>query len=172
MFTDKKKDYFEKLFREYYSPLKAYAFRFVQSGIIAEDMVQDVFTRLWSASPIKEEAVKTYLFTSVRNNSLNYLKRMELEKKLMEQTDHEEIHLLYQSAITEIPDRDYVEILRLLKFYVNSLPADTRRIFLLSRKYHMKNKEIAAFLDISIKTVEKHITKALHYLREAIDKNK
>jgi RNA polymerase sigma-70 factor (ECF subfamily) len=162
------KQYFEELFKEFYFPLKTYAYRFVQSDAVSEDMVQDVFTRLWAGVPVNKNAIKTWLFTSVRNSSLNYLKKIQTERKY---ADSDDIQALYHSAIVEMPESDYSEILRSIRHHVDALPEHTRRIFLLSRKYQMKNKDIAEFLDINIKTVEKHITKALHFLRNAIENN-
>jgi RNA polymerase sigma-70 factor (ECF subfamily) len=161
---DRDKD-FEQLFGQLYFPLRTYAYRFVRSVSTAEDMVQDAFEQLWAnRSAIKNrQAWTAYLFTSVRNNSINYLKKKQVERKHISVQD--DIESLYQSAIAEMQGHESIETVNRIKDSIHTLPDTARRIFLLSRKYNMRNSEIADFLNISIKTVEKHITKALQHLR-------
>ncbi len=154
---------FEDLFKQFYFPLRTYVYGLVHSVSTAEDIVQDVFTQLWlNCNEInKIKSIKSYLFTTAHHHALNYLKRVSLEKKY--------VNLLYdlieQQNYSSIPEND---ILVDIRESIYKLPDKTKRIFLLSRQYKMKNKDIASFLDIDIKTVEKHITKALQILRKKI----
>ncbi len=160
---------FEELFRQFYFPMRTYAFRFVRSMAVAEDIVQDVFSQLWAthAQVGGIRSLKAWLFTSVHNQAANYLKHKIVEEKYSQNASVQDaIEQLHQWSV---PDNDVLfsqEIAQLVKDAVKTLPEQTKRIFLLSRQYHLKNKDIAEFLDINIKTVEKHITIALQYLRE------
>jgi len=168
MFVNDEKKKFEELFRQFYFSLRTYAYRFVQSTTVAEDIVQDVFSQLWSSRSTQKQSLKAYLFTSVRNSSLNYLKRQQIEKKYLTSFDQNTIESLYQSAVIEMQKSNTDELMKMILENIDSLPKQTKQIFLLSRKYKMKNNEIAEFLEISIKTVEKHITIALQTLREKL----
>ena len=162
---------FEELFRQFYYPMRAYACRFVRSIAVAEDIVQEVFAQLCATREqiAKIRSMKAWLFTAVHNQATNYLKHKSVEDNYAQNASAgDAIEQLLQHAV---PDNDALlsqETAQLIKDTVNMLPEQTKRIFLLSRKLHLKNKEIAEFLDISIKTVEKHITVALHFLREKI----
>ena len=146
-----------------------YAFRFVRSMAVAEDIVQDVFSQLWviHAQIGKIRSMKAWLFTSVHHQEANYLKHKTVEEKYLQDVSaRDAMEQLHQLSV---PDNDMLysqEINQLVRDAVRTLPGQTKRIFLLSRQYHLKNKDIAEFLDINIKTVEKHITIALQYLRE------
>ena len=162
---------FEELFRQFYYPMRTFAFRFVRSMAVAEDIVQDVFTQLLATHEQigKIRSLKAWLFTAVRHQAANYLKHKNVEEKYIQNvTDRDAMEQLHQ---WDAPENDALlsqEMTQFIKDTVKMLPEQTKRIFLLSRKYHLKNREIADFLDIDIKTVEKHITIALHFLREKI----
>ena len=161
---------FEELFRQFYFPMRTYAFRFVRSMAIAEDIVQDVFSQLWATHEQTGNirSLKAWLFTSVHHQAVNYLKHKAVEEKYSQN-----ISVHDTTEPLSIPDYDTSfsqEMTQLIKDAVKMLPEQTRRIFLLSRQYHLKNRDIAEFLDINIKTVEKHITIALQHLRENIGK--
>ena len=162
---------FEELFRQFYYPMRTYACRFVRSMAVAEDIVQDVFTQLWTTHEQigKIRSMKAWLFKAVHHQATNYLKHKSVEDNYVRNVSaNDAIEQLHQYAV---PDNDALfsqEMIQCIKDAVKMLPEQTKRIFLLSRKYHLKNREIADFLDINIKTVEKHITIALHFLREKI----
>ncbi len=163
---------FEELFKQFYFSMRAYAYRFVQSPAVAEDVVQDVFSQLWADREEigKIRSLKSYLFTSVHNQASNYLKRRSVENRYLQQSlsEYEAVDGAYLPADAEVDNMQSPELSDTIKKLVRTLPDQTRRIFLLSRQYHLKNKDIAEFLDINIKTVEKHITKALHFLRDEL----
>ena len=162
---------FEELFRQFYYPMRAYACRFVRSIAVAEDIVQEVFAQLWATHEQISEirSIKAWLFTAVHHQAINYLKHKSVEDNYLRNVStNDAIEQLHQYAAVDNDALLSQETTQLIKDAVNMLPEQTKRIFLLSRKYHLKNKEIAEFLDISIKTVEKHITVALHFLREKI----
>lgn len=166
---------FHYLFNKYYRRLLGYASRFVDDYAVAEDLVQDSFARLWEKREILEAvSLSALLFTMVRNNCLNYLKRQAVvdihsvdwlanldgEERLynLDFSPDAEMSLLYKELVAQIPQ------------VLEQLPPRSREIFLMSRRQGLKNREIAERLAISTTAVEKHIKRALeafeHHFKE------
>ncbi|WP_280765967.1 RNA polymerase sigma-70 factor [Parabacteroides sp. PFB2-10] len=167
----------EDLFKSLYFPLRAYAFRFICNKEMAEDIVQDVFFELWSRRDTirleDKNAVKSYLFKSAYNRSINLLKSGVLYNNApLEETNETQIIDSYLSQ--HLRNQEHSLLLKELEDeiagYVESLPPQCKNIFLMSRTYGLKNKEIAEQLGISVKAVEKQISKAISGLREHLDK--
>jgi RNA polymerase sigma-70 factor (ECF subfamily) len=160
----------DALFRRYYKPLRAYAFRFVNDWIAAEDIVQDVFFELWTRrdSIRFNEAVSSYLFKAVYSRSINFIKS-NLQNNNCSLNERNECNILDQYIEDHMQNQERSLLLDELeaeiKDFVESLPAQCQKIFILSRNYHLKNHEIANQLSISVKAVEKQITKALSELK-------
>jgi len=162
---------FEDIFKKHYHDLWLYARRFVIDPDVAEDIVQEIFYNLWKVKKDLHlnESMKAYLFTAIYHRCVNYIKHEKIRNKYEE----EEIKStgLYESFYYhEIRSREssilHEDLGGDLKKVINGLPDQCRRIFILSRKYGLKNREIAEFLNISQKVVEKQISKALVTLRE------
>ncbi len=150
---------FEKLFRDYFTPLVWYSMKIVKDQDTAREIVHSVFVKLWEKADTIDftRPVKPYLYTSVYNGSVNYLrdhKKFTSEEKIdpgaaIQQHDHLETQ--------EAEERIYAAIA--------SLPDKTREIFELSRFENKKYQEIADKLNISVKTVEARMSEALKLLR-------
>lgn len=158
---------FQQLFDSYFQVLVTYAFRFVNDWQAAEDITQDVFMALW----VKKEdvdfdqPVKPYLYRAIYNRSINYLNSALMQKRI-EGVDT--IDELINQEILSYNQHDALllkEITAEINNFVETLPPQCRNVYKLSREENLKNKEIAARLDISEKAVEKHITKALTEIR-------
>lgn len=162
---------FEKLFLQYFEPLVAYAFRYVNDWQVAEDLVQETFLDTWILrSKIDfSQPLKPYLYRSVYNKAINHLNSFAVQKRI----DPEDTDALINEIIIQSNQYDTLlvkEIQDEIQIYLNSLPPQCRNVFLLSREKQMKNREIAALLEISEKAVEKHISKALSGLRQHLGK--
>ncbi len=147
----------------YYKTLKAYAISFVYDATIADDIVQDVFLELCDKQELIkfDKNVKSYLFKSVYNRSINFLKSKVRKSQIsIETTDFLESYL-QQTHDTHEDNLIAKEIHEEIGIAIDNLPPQCKKVFLLSRTYELKNKEIAEQLGISVKSVEKHITKAL-----------
>lgn len=156
---------FDELFRHYSKPLFYYAVKFVKEEA-AKDIVQDIFLRLWSDHSITvSESLNSLLFTMVRNSCLQQLEKQKVRKKYQEsvklrlQEEELRYYIEEKSGLIEQELEDK------LNEVLNSLPKRSRQIFMLSRFENKKNKEIAVELEISLKAVEKQITKALATIR-------
>lgn len=135
--------------------------RWMREAPAAEELVQDVFVKVWEkrSELTLDESLKSYLFTAVRNRAFNYLR----DQARKGQTDE-----LNENIDLEAPQGDPLEfddLQTLIKEGIDSLPPKCRAIFLLSREAEMSYKEIAAELDVSIKTVEGQMGIALRKLR-------
>jgi len=156
---------YEMVFREYYRPMAAYAFRFLGSLPESESMVQDVFLRLWQkrSQILITSSLQNYLFRAVKNNCLNYL-------------EHDKIKTGYQAMVikNESDRSEYSEfflefgLMKKIEKAISALPEKRQEIFRLAREEGLKYREIADRLEISVKTVETQMTLALRQLRESL----
>ena len=157
---------FEEVFKTYYKPLHAYAFTLLKEEAAAEEMVQNVFYKLWERSESLHIAgsIAAYLYRAVHNASLNYVKhqkvRSEHQLYVSHRSGQNNDHAAKRVQLKELEDH--------LRHSLNDLPEQCRTIFQLSRFEELRYKEIADHLDISIKTVENQMGKALKILRSKL----
>jgi RNA polymerase sigma-70 factor, ECF subfamily len=166
---------FRLLFRELYDPLGRYAYSLVPDHDIAEDIVQEVFVRIWEKHQaiIQSSQARSYLYKAVRNSCFNHLgaqKRMPLTS--LSDTELEDEGSITWS-VSEEPDEEGIPNYReLLKKGIQQLPEKCREVFLLSRSGNLSNQEIADNLGISIKTVNNQTWKAMKLLKAFVQKAK
>lgn len=156
---------FEQVFRESYRPLTAYAFRFVRELPTAENIVQDVFLKLWQnrRQLVITTSLAHYLFRSVRNHSLNHLDKTKVRSEYLRmQIDRTEDDEDYSAFYPEIGLLDKIETA------IRALPTKRQEIFRMAREEGLKYREIADQLNLSVKTVETQMTLALKQLRDAL----
>lgn len=156
---------FELLFERYYDQLCNYANRFLGENIDSEDIVQDIFVRIWEKRNSLDfiDSLKTYLYTSVKNSCLNYKKASSVRQgyaTLLRQT---------KSAFVDAIEVEQEEFRYQLFQCIDQLPVRCREVFLKSRFEMHKQQEIAEILSISVKTVKAQIGKALKYLKHCLE---
>jgi len=156
-------DQFKLVFVQYYNKLCNYAYSIVKDFDSSEDVVQEVFIKIWENRQdlITSEEIRFYLFASVRNNCLTYLKKNK-KNILVPISDQDGREDPVTSLQEQEPAINYKE---LLNQAIQQLPPKCKEVFLLSRISKQSYKEIADQLGISIKTVENQIGKALQILR-------
>lgn len=158
---------FHAMFARYYEPLCRYVFALVQQDDAAEDIVQDLFVRLWEHRRDWEvhQSLRAYLYTAARARAISHLRHLRTRRKHAERT----LHLLSEIAPNR-PDLDFEsEELRLrLEHALASLPPRTREAFRLSRVEGLSYDAVAEAMNISPKTVSVHITRSLAVLRRAL----
>jgi len=155
---------FELLFRKYYVRLCGFANKFLNDPDQAEEIVQEVFTKIWKgrADIDPEDSLKAYLFKIAQNLSLNKLRRKKVESGYAEIYKLVYIEQQEFSAFESILARELEEH---IAHSIEKLPAECRKVFKLSRIEGLKYREIADTLHISVKTVEAQMSKALRLLR-------
>ncbi len=154
---------FQKVFEQHYNALCNYAYSFLKDESSSEDVVQEVFIRIWEKKQelIQAEAIRFYLFTSVRNNCLTALQK-EKKAAMVELKEYNIADTDAAAPMEGQPEKDYTAQLAAA---MNQLPQKCREVFELSRISKLSYKEIADTLEISVKTVENQIGKALKILR-------
>jgi RNA polymerase sigma-70 factor (ECF subfamily) len=156
---------FEAIFHLYYSPLCNYAIKLVNSYEIAEDLVQNLFLQLYERKSLNQATdIERFLIKSIKFKCIDYLRK---DKKNRIITLDEGFH----ESIIDNSDFNEEEIDALFHFFVAKLPEKTREVFLYSRNNEMTYKEIANQLNISVKTVESQMSRALRLLRELLKAN-
>jgi RNA polymerase sigma-70 factor (ECF subfamily) len=157
-----REDSYALLFEEYYRPLTVFASRFLEDIEISKEIVQDLFVHLYENRRRLQitSSLRSYMFQSVRNRCLNHLKHEKIEKAHFKQLSREK-----QSSEDLEDQMAEIELEERIFKIVSSLPPRCREIFMLSRVQGLKNNEIAARMDISIRTVETQISNALKTLR-------
>ncbi len=155
---------FEILFKEHYSALCAYAYGFVADYSQSEDIVQEVFAKLWAGKRKidMDTSPKAYLYKAVGNVALNHIKHKKVEKK------YEKENIAYGDYTEKGLDELLInkELSIKIQSAIERLPEGRRNVFLMSRMDGLKYKEIAEKLNVSVKTVENQMGKALSSLRK------
>ena len=164
---------FEQLFKTHFKRLHAYAFTILRDEVEAEEMVQQVFFKLWERNVRMDSfgetlsltgSVSAYLYRAVHNESLNYIKHQKVRS-------NHQLHVAYSMKNeAEHPAKKVIagELEKKIHSALNELPEQCRTIFQMSRFDDLKYREIADKLGISVKTVENQMGKALKLLRQKL----
>lgn len=157
---------YEFLYRTYYAELCSYMFTIGGNDVMAEEIAQQTFIKLWRRRDklFIHGNLKRYIFKVAYHQYIDVVRKKKKEHQLLEELKYEAIIELLESN----PD-GLNEKIGILETEINKLPVQCRNVFLLSKKDGLKYKEIAEQLDISIKTVERHMAKALKRLRDRFD---
>lgn len=156
---------FDYLFHYYYSGLVVFSFKYVEDMAVAEDLVQDFFFQLWRNRQkiVIRQSIKSYFFSSVKNKSLDFLKHRKIGDKIIKE-------LTYSSS-DAFDEPDFLvesELNKQINEAINKLPVKCRKIFLMNRFEGIKPEQIARQENISVRTVEGHIGKAIKILRDEL----
>lgn len=157
----------ELLFRRFYKPLCSHAARFVYSKQIAEDLVSEVFFQFYRTKAYENisSSYTSYLFRSVRNECYTYMQREFGRMNSIESSAEETV---WDTRPQPDAEMHYNNLFLKVNDVIGKLPAQCQRVFLMSRFESKKYHEIARELQISPKTVEVHISRALKHLRAAL----
>lgn len=157
---------FKKLFDTYWKSLFISAFRVLKDKKICEEIVQDIFIGIWKnrANLEIKVALDKYLYACVRYQVFNQLRKNQnnLRAEIFENLDE---RCTYENPESEVL---YKELVQKVDSIVEELPEKCRLVYKMSREEQLSHKEISSRLNISTKTVENHITKALFVLRASL----
>lgn len=150
---------FEIKFKKLYVPLGMYALRIVEDADVAEDLEQDAFMKVWEyiERGVEIDDFDSFAYRTLRNLCISYLRGKK--------------EMLGEDFIPEVSEDDIDTSFRDAAIWraIDGLPDKCREVFLLSKRDGLTNEEIAEELDISIKTVKNHMTKAFSRLREELE---
>lgn len=156
---------FEDIFRSHFKGLHLYASTIVKDAALAEEIVQDVFYKLWEKKDTIaiQQSVAAYLYKAVHNASLNNLKHNKVKDRYKANVVN------YKNEVTKADERIVLkELQSKIETALNDLPPQCRIIFQLSRYEELKYQMIADRLGLSVKTVENQMGKALKILRRKL----
>jgi len=157
---------YKELFDLYYTPLSTYALKYCDSFTMAEDIVQDLFIKVWDEKLYLklEGAIGPYLFKSVKNNTLLSLKKkskysfIKIEKQVNKLVFDEDIDINF------IEEKD-----KKLHKEIEALPLKSKEVFKAIVLDNLKYKEVASLFGISVNTVKTHHSRALKQLRNVLE---
>lgn len=164
---------FEHFFKAYQPQLVAYANKFLDDWESSRDIVQEIFLSLWEN---KEKvnittSLRSYLFTSVRNQCVNTIKHKIIVRRHSDSTlaQIKELEMNYYGSDNDTHYKIYeTEIGKKIEKTIGDLPEQCRITFELSRFEGLKSQEIAKKMDVSVRTVETQIYRALKVLKESL----
>ena len=154
---------FEQLFKMHFRGLHAYAYTIVKDDAVAEDIVQNVYFKVWEKRELLEieSSHKAYLYKAVYHDSLNYLKHKKVKAAhamhVVRQANDKVENTSGKVLTTELKERIHGAL--------NELPEQCRTVFQMSRFEGLKYQEIADEMGLSVKTIENQMGKALKLLR-------
>ena len=149
------------IYKKYWNQLFSSAYNMLQDQHASEDIIQDLFINLWNKREQIEikASLKSYLFASVRYEVYRQVRQGSVREDIFEN-----IHERLQTP-SEYGNIEHRELLSYVNSIVNNLSEKCKVVYKLSREEQLSHKEIATKLDISPKTVENHLNKALRQLR-------
>jgi RNA polymerase sigma-70 factor (ECF subfamily) len=162
---------FEAMFRAYKNDLGAFLQRFLRSREAAEEVIQDLFLRIWEQRHEWEVAVplNIYLFRAARNRAISYLRHQRVETRFRERVSGAADGGVRPPSPSWADERARVsELEDAIERAVNELPERCREVFRLNRYHHLSYVEVAEVMGISVKTVEVQMGRALTALREQL----
>lgn len=153
---------FKYIYKKHYNELCIFASGFTKNDQIAEDLVQNVMIKIWEKKKTISISVslKRYLYKAVYNQFINYYKKQKKEISMQQE--------LRANVLINLADEDETTIqnkITLINLEIEKLPKRCKEVFIMSKRQGLKYREIAQELNISIGTVEAHITKALKAIR-------
>lgn len=162
---------FRELYHTFHKRLHYFAFALVKTKEAAEEIVEDVFIRLWNQRSTVTEInnLKIYLYTATKNTALNYLSRKARES-IIEPFDNIDI-ALQETGVSPEQIMITAEIYQKIRQAVDALPPRCKMIFKLIREDGLRYKEVSEILNISINTIDAQMAIAIQRITEAVRKD-
>lgn len=151
---------FEEIFNRYWKRLFSYAYKIYNEEKVCEDIVQEVFISLWKNKKTNILNLEAYLFKAVKYKIASHIRDLKFT--------NEQLDILQQLPANISNNLEYQELETKIFEEIEKLPPKCKKVFKLSRLENKSNQEIAQTLNLSIRTVETHISNALKYLRNQL----
>lgn len=159
---------FDQIYEQYCHKLHSFVFKILKNEAEADDMVQEVFVKIWKSRQNLGEyqLLNSYIFTIAYNGSIDLIRKRINNSKYMEYLKNSSIVPATPSILSEM---EYNELSCRVEKLISNLPERQKQVYLLHREQGLTYPEIATQLNISKNTVENHMVKALHFLRQNIN---
>jgi RNA polymerase sigma-70 factor (ECF subfamily) len=156
---------FDNLYQQYYKKVYLFARGILKSHEEAENIVQEVFIKIWEKHEELDEyqSFESFVFTIAYNTSIS-----QIRKKLREKNFLEELYKRLENEKTMVNEADFNDLQERTKQLVEQLPERRRQVYKLSREEGLTYTEISKKLDISVNTVENHMSASLKFLRQQL----
>lgn len=156
---------FEEVFDLYYKQVRNFLYYKTSQSALSEDVAQDAFVKLWETrEKIDKSSLKAYVFTIANNLMINKLKREQLKFKFLNYSEQRNDNVTPEYLL-EMQEFD-----KKLQDVLAKIPEGAREVFLMNRIDGLKYREIAEMLGLSMKAVEKRMSRALSILRGELDR--
>lgn len=162
---------YEKLFHSYYSSLVVYASTFLGDREKAEDIVQELFVKLWERKtffPKEDESIKRFLYVTTRNSIIDYFRSKENSVRLKSQDINITNIVINIDSEDLESEMEYAEKLRIIKEAVDELPPKCRDIFNKVYFEEKKYSDVAEELNVSLNTIKTQMFRAFSKLKERL----
>lgn len=156
---------FEAIYKQYKAPVLSYLYKKMQSEENAKEVMQLTFIKFWryNSHLAVEVSLATQLFRITRTCLIDFLREKAHERAVKLSLSHDLSHRI-DPELPPLSNLAYEDLIK----HLDNLPPIRKKVFYLSKVEGYSNKEIAAQMNISVKTVEDHMTKALKKLRSSI----
>jgi RNA polymerase sigma-70 factor (ECF subfamily) len=157
---------FDLIYNKYSKKLYKFGYSLLKSHEETENLVQDVFLNLWENrnKVEKDSSIKSYIFAITYNSAISILRKKAMESKFVE-------YLKSLQIINEKPvnmELEYTELTNKINEIVYALPQRQKEVYLLHKVEALKYSEIAVLLNISVNTIENHMSRALKTIRKKL----
>lgn len=159
-------DAFRTIYERYSRLIYHNIMRFVKDPSIADDLLQDVFIKIWENRELvnPDRSFPAYLFTCSRNITFNFKRHLKVQIESAKHLTHDQTHI--DKSLEEMLDTK--EVQNIIENVINKLPLQRQKIFRMCKWEGMSYQEVAEELQISVSTVRDHIVKANKFVKEAI----
>jgi RNA polymerase sigma-70 factor (ECF subfamily) len=159
-----KEQAYQIIFSKYYEWLCNYIYKLSNNYQLSEDIVQDVFVKLWEKreSIVIKSSLKNYLFKVCHNQFLQHLRKEKIKLDFLDSVRWDVLYEIYNTDEEQVLQTK----INALRSLIDKLPPKCKEVFVKGKLEGKKYKEIAIDMNISIKTVEAQMSKALHFFRK------
>ncbi len=160
---------FKTVFLRHYEPLCNFCWRYTRSRAVSEDLVQEVFADLWELKETldPDKSLKVYLYQAVKHKGYDYLAHQKVVRKYQADQSHDQQEVVHQKKITQ----DDTAFIKAARQAIDTLPQRAQQTYVLHRQDGLTYREIAEVMDVTVKTVESQMSRALDILRSRLCNN-
>jgi RNA polymerase sigma-70 factor (family 1) len=157
---------FDLIYKKYSKKLYKFGYSLLKSHEETENLVQDVFLNLWENrhKVEKDSSIKSYIFAITYNSAISIIRKKAMESKFIEYL--KSLQIIYETPVNM--ELENTELTKKINEIVYALPQRQKEVYLLHKVEALKYSEIAVLLNISVNTIENHMSRALKTIRKKL----